>query len=331
MVLRQLRGTGPGVIALITFFLLVLWAGAFVRPATAAGLSGDLYAMPLYGLLSGLLLKIPYAGILFMVLLAGITAATLVNFNTTDFFMGERTFLPAFFYILMTGLFTRLHYLNPVLPASMFLLLAIMRINTSYRVEGVAYSFFDAGLLIGTGSLFYANLIWFIVVIFAGIAIYRNLNLRELITAIVGVLTPLVLTLAYYYLAGKDLKALADTALKNILLVPGKDIFSRAEVTILIVAGLTGLVTAGYLFMNMGSMKIRSRKTFYLLGWIFLATMGIYFLVPAVSVEIVWIVLFPFCYFMSFFFAGLRRKIVRETIFYIFLALVLLMQVLYLV
>jgi hypothetical protein len=178
MVLRQFRGTGPGVIALIVIAFLALWGGTLAVPVQGSDFVYDTHPLPLYALLKSLNDAFPFAAMILVMAIAGIIAILLVNFNTTDFFIGERTFLPAFIYVILTGLFTRLHYMNPVLPASLFLLLAIIRINSSYREEGVAYSFFDAGIFTGLGSLIYGNLVWFLVLIFIGVIIFRPVSLR---------------------------------------------------------------------------------------------------------------------------------------------------------
>ncbi len=93
-------------------------------------------------------------------------------------------------YILFSGFFPSLQTLNPVIPAAVFLMLAIRRIMDGYRKQGTAYNFFDAGILISTGSLFYGDLIWFGLLVIIGIVILRSVNLLELLTALLGLLTP---------------------------------------------------------------------------------------------------------------------------------------------
>ena len=126
---------------------------------------------------------------------SAIISFLLVNFNTTSFFINERTYLPALFYILAGGFFPEYQSLNPALPASLFLMLAIIRIMDGYRKAGIANNFFDAGILISTGSLFYANLIWFGLLIIIGIALIRTVNLSDIAIAILGLLTPYLITI----------------------------------------------------------------------------------------------------------------------------------------
>ena len=78
----------------------------------------------------------------------------------------------------------------------------------SYRIPGIAYNFFDAGILIGIGSLFYANLIWFGLLLIIGIAILRTGNIKEIAISVIGLVTPYVMTFGIYYVWGKILRVL---------------------------------------------------------------------------------------------------------------------------
>ena len=174
MLLRQFKGTGPGTIFLISVTLLAVWASAFIRLKSHFSLYFDLYPMPLYGILSAIIGTNPLPGIIFSLLLVSVMAFLIVNLNTNIFFINERTFLPALFYILISGLLPQYQLLNPAIFSAIFLMLAIRRIVDAYQVSGTAYSFFDAGILIGTGSLFYANLVWFALLIIIGILLLRT-------------------------------------------------------------------------------------------------------------------------------------------------------------
>jgi hypothetical protein len=331
MILRLFKGTGPGVIFLISVTLLLLWAGSLINPAVDQVSLYEKHPLPLYSLLKTLLGSIPFAGVLFSLLVVTLIAVMLVNFNTADFFIHERTFFPAFFYFLLSGIFPGYQLLNPVIPASLFLLFALIRINDVYRKSGTANNFFDAGLLIGTGSLFYGNLIWFALLILIGIAVYRSFNLIELATSFIGLVTPWILTFSFYYIFGKDPLSLFTLLKNNLAEVPDLYVFSKAELLVLLLISLVILVSFVYLLMTMNSKKIKSRKTFYLLIWVLLISVALYVFVPSVSVEIVWLLFIPFSYLLTHYFLFIKKGIFREILFYLLLSQVLLMQVLYMV
>jgi hypothetical protein len=256
-------------------------------------------------------------------------AVLLVSFNTTVFFINERTFLPAVIYILLTGVFPYYQLLNPVLPASVLLMIAIMRIMEAYRKNVTAFNFFDASVLIGTGSLFYANIIWFGLLAIIGIAILRTWNMKEILLAILGLATPLIIVAGIYYVAGKDLQSLLSSSLYNLFGEAGKYYFSRITVTGLIIIGLAIILSLFYLFSVLNSKKIKSRKTFTLLNWTLLISLVLFFSVPSASVEMIFIGAIPVSYIMAHYFVFSRNKIVPGIFFTAIFLTVAVIQVLF--
>jgi hypothetical protein len=104
MILRIFKGTGPGVILLITVTIVATWISAFIHPSEVTSLQFDSNPMPLFDLLTAVIGNGGHPGVVFAFLMAGFISFLVVNFNTTSFFINERTYLPALFYIL-SGLF----------------------------------------------------------------------------------------------------------------------------------------------------------------------------------------------------------------------------------
>jgi hypothetical protein len=329
MLLRFIKGTGPGVIFLIIVTLAAIWISAFIKSPVDSVLRYETDPMPLYSLLKQVVGNNHILGVAFSFILVSVMAFLLVNFNTTVFFINERTYLPALIYVLIGGFFPEYQTLNPVLPASIFLMLAIIRIMDGYRKPGIAYNFFDAGILIGTGSLFYANLIWFGLLIIIGIALLRTGNLGEIIISVLGLITPYLITFGLYYVIGYDLATLASLVRDNLFGNSDGYLFPRLTIVALILAGIGILVSIGFLLMLMNTKKIKSRKTFFLLLWTFIVSIGIYFL-PSASVEIVWLTAIPVSYFMAHYFIFVKKKLVPEIYFSVLFIIVLLIQIWYL-
>ena len=330
MLLRFFKGTGPGVIFLIIVTLMAIWVSAFLNPPIDSVFHYETDPMPLYGLLKLVIGNNHFLGVGFSISMVSLMSFLLINFNTTVFFINERTYLPALLYILFGGLFPQYQLLNPVLPASLFLMLAIIRIMDGYRKPETAYNFFDAGILISTGSLFYANLIWFGLLVIIGIALLRTGNLREIVISILGLITPYLLTFGLYYVIGKDLEALLSLVENNLFGRSADYLFPRLTMIALIFTGIIILVSIAYLIMLMNTKKIKSRKTFSLLIWVFLISIGIYFVLPSVSVEIVWLTGIPVSYFLAHYFVFVKKKIVPEIFLSVLFVFILLIQIWYL-
>jgi hypothetical protein len=327
MLLRLFKGTGPGVMFFIIITLVAVWISAFLNAQTDSLSPYETNPMPLYILMKIVIGSNHFLGVLFSFSMVSLIAFLLVNFNTNVFFINERTFLPALIYILISGLFPKCQLLNPALPASIFLILAVIRIVDSYRKPGTAYNFFDAGILISTGSLFYANLIWFGLLLIIGIAILRTGNFREIAISVIGLITPYLIAFGIYYVTGLDLAALLSLIEDNLFGRSGDFIFSRLTIVVLIYTGLIILLSIVYLFMGLNSKKIKSRKTFSLLNWVFLISMAVYIVLPSVSVEIVWLTGIPVSYFLTHYFVFVKKKIVPEIFFSVLFALILLIQI----
>jgi hypothetical protein len=330
MFLRFFKGTGPGVLLLIIFTLAAVWASAFLYPSTDAISCYETDPMPLYRLLKFVIGSKPLPGVVFSFSLVSVMAFLLVNFNTRVVFINERTFLPALIYIISGGLFPQFQLLNPVLPASIFLMMAINRIIDSYHEQGIAYNFFDAGILISTGSLFYANMIWLGLLIIIGISLLRTGNLIEIAVSLIGLVTPYLLTAGLYYITGKEVAALLSTVSYNLFSRTAGYVFSGLTQVTLIFTGILILVCVAFLIKLMSTKKIKSRKTFSLLLWVFLISAGIYVVLPSVSVEIVWIISIPVSYFLTHYFVFPKKKLVPEILFFVLFALVFMIQLWYL-
>jgi hypothetical protein len=328
MILKVFRSTGPGVIFLIVIALAALWIGAFIDPQAPGMSVYEARPMPLYGILKFLAGNHPLQGVIISFLVLSLMLFLLVNFNTSVFFINERTFFPAVIYLFITALFPENQVLNPVLPAALFLMLALIRIMDAYRKPGIAFNFFDAGILISVGSLFYANLIWFGLLVIIGIALLRTWNIKEIAVSLLGLVTPYILTIGLYYVLGKDIPSFLTDFRDNLFHKTTGYHFSHLTIILIIYAALLVLASIGFLMIRMNAKKIKSRKTFYILLWGLVISLALYLLLPSVSVEMIWITGIPASYFLVHYFVFVRKKLIPEIVFTGFFLLILLVQIL---
>jgi len=328
MLLKIFKGTGPGVIFLILLTLGLLWISAFLHPQQVSLPVYEAKPMPLYALMRQIIGLKPLGSLLSTLVLLGLMLFLISNFNTTIFFINERTFLPVLFYVLLSAVFPQNQTINPALPAAVFMILALLRIMDAYRKQGIAYNFFDAGIFIGIGSLFYANLIWFGIVIFAGIVLLRTVNIKEIAVSLLGLLTPYVIIIGFFYVTDRNIGMFLSDINENIFGNTHSFLFDRYTVLVLIYIALMLLISITFLFSRLNIKKIKSRKTFYLLLWVFAVSLLLYFFIPAVSVEMMWIAGIPASYFLAHYFVFLKQKILPEIFFTVFCLLILLLQVL---
>jgi hypothetical protein len=327
MLVKKLRTTGPDIVFLIFIIALIFWLRAFIHPQVPSDTGYDIKPMPFFGILLSISGFNQFLSIIVAFLLMLLLSFLIVNFNTTLFFINERTFLPAFLYILLTGFFPNQLVLNPVVPAASFLILAIKRIMEAYQVQGTAYSFFDAGMLISVGSLFYANLIWFGILLMAGIAILRSTGLKESIVSVIGLITPLFIVYGFMYVAGKDMSALLSDVFYNMF---GKEATYRMPLILIVISIITGiifLVSVAQLISVINIKKVKSRKTFTLLFWTFFIAAALYIFLTSVSVEIIWLINIPAAYFISHYFVFSRSRIIPDIMLWTIIIMAVIVQV----
>ena len=264
--------------------------------------------MPLFGILLTLTNFSPFISVLAAFLLTLLVSYLLVNFNTSAFFISERTFLPAIVYALLTAIFPEFQVLNPVLPAAVFLILAIRSIVESYKVYGTAFSYFDAGILIGTGSLFFAPLIWMGILLLAGIVILRTVNIKEIIISILGIATPLFIVYGIMYVSGKDMAEQLSAVSWNLFGKESGFAVTGIKLAIIITAAVMILIAVAQLVPALNMKKIKSRKTLTLLFWSFLIALGVTILSGSVSGEMHWLLIIPPSYFLTHYFVFSRSK-----------------------
>ncbi|MBN1107838.1 MAG: hypothetical protein JXR66_04790 [Bacteroidales bacterium] len=324
------KGTGPGVIAAIVLTLLLLWIRPFADPAGAGMQIYETSPMPLYELLRALMGRSLIPGVITSFLFLSLMLFLLVHFNTTLFFINQRTFLPALIYLLLTSLVPDNQVFNPVLPAALLLMLALIRIMDAYRKQGVAYNFFDAAFLISAGSLFYAGVLWFGVLAIVGIAILRRVTLTEILISVPGILTPYLLAAGFYYVSGRDVMVLLEGTWMNLFEEVSSFDFSPEQVVALTYSGLFLVVSIIFLTARLNGKKISSRKTFFLLLWTLLISFLVYFASPAVSVEMMWLAAIPASYIMSHYLVFSPARVMPRLIFSGLVLMVIMVQVFYL-
>ncbi|HUS86179.1 MAG TPA: hypothetical protein VMW76_02980 [Bacteroidales bacterium] len=326
MLLKLYRGIGPGTGLIILITAVLIWIQDFIDPVTP-GYYHDIDPMPLYELFLRLLSGRQLIVTMLIFIMVLIISAYLVRFNTRLFFINERTFLPASLYILLSGYLPGLQVCYPVVPAALFLLIALDRIISSYRKPGVAYNFFDAALLIGIGSMFYFNVIWFYLIVIIGILLIRTINMREITISLFGLITPYLVLYAYYYIAGKDINLLNKLLLSNITTIVPEYYWSPLLIILSILNSLILIIAMLHLWRGFNKKKVQSRKTFSILIWILLIATGVYLLVPTVSIEMMYIFLVPLVYIVTHFLIFLRNKKIANIIFVIILLSVIILNV----
>ena len=327
MVLRLLKRTGPGVLFIILVIFSAVWAGAFLNPHSPVAFAYETEPMPLYALLKLVFGSNSLYGLIFTVSQVAVVAFLLTTINSSGGLNDEKSLLPALIYILFGGFFPQYQVFNPALTASVFLLIAISRIMDGYNKPGIIYNFFDAAFLISTGSLFYVNLIWFGVLVFIGIAILRTGNITELAISVAGLIAPYFITFGILYVAGRDPFELWQLVVVNLFEKIDFYHFTILSLVAVFIVVTGVLASIGNLARLMNTKKIKSRKIFSLQVSTFLISVVIFFAVPSASIEMIWLMIIPASYFLSFYFIYTKKRLIPELYFLVLLLIVFFIQI----
>lgn len=326
MVLKFFKSIRPATIVMIFVCGGLIWLRSFIFPAEVV-FSFEADPMPLAQLLYRFL---PAHNILSSILaffLWMIHSFLLVRLNTKFFFLNERSFLPAFFFILSSGIFLPLQRLNPVIISSLILLITLERIFISNRQVKTVFSFFDAGLLIGIGSLFYANFIFYFAIVWIGLILIRPFKWREWLSSVIGLVTPFVFTASYYCLRNDDIIDFFNKCTRNINLPFEYVHFDLPVITLLSYTGIMIVVASFQMIWIFSTKKVSSRKFFKLVFWVFILTIGFYFAIPSASIELLIFLFIPVSYLLTNFFLCLKTRWLGEILFLIFFAGIIFIQI----
>ncbi len=324
--IRFFRGSGAGPVLLLILTALALWLNYFLSPPQA-GLTAEGLPMPLWGIITRALSGSPLIAVFVSFVLVLAISFLMVRFNTSIFFIPRRTFLPALLYLILYSVFPGEMILNPALPAALLILSGLWRMISSYRVNGMTFKFFDAAILISSGGLFYGGSVWFILLVFIGALVLRSPDARELTLAAVGAVLPWVVMYAAWYIAGESPGELTEIIGHNLFDQAPSFEWSRTLIILLIIVGLNFLPTLLYLFREMPTYKIRSRKTFELFIWMLAISALAFLFIPAVSAEMAALAALPVAFIMANQNVFTRRVIFTEILFWLMVAMLVVSRV----
>jgi hypothetical protein len=263
-----------------------------------------------------------FIALVFVVLLAFI----IIQLNTNYAFIRVRTFLPANIFVLIVSGLLAMHTLHPVYFGLLFLLLSVNRIFQSADKSKVFPNAFDSGFLLGIGSLFYFNLIFYFPITWIGFSIIRKRSeWRNYVLPIVGLFIPWLFAYSYYYFFS-DPKLLLESINQNFL---SRNKLFIENIPLVIYIGFlifSTLLSSIFLLSQYDEKKINTRKYFQIFFLIFIISLILLAVVPSVSQEILIILAFPLTCLVANYLIFMKRQFWGNVFMYAFIALVIYLQ-----
>ncbi|MFC2104078.1 DUF6427 family protein [Bacteroidota bacterium] len=328
MLANILKSNQPFVIVFLVISGAMLWFFSLIEPV-AIIIPSDAIKMPFYDIISS---NVKYNSVLSLLVtffLVLIQAFLLVQFNKKHILINYRTYLPAFFYILISSSFVQLQRLNPVIIGTIFIFIALNFLFITYRSEYTLNKIYLAGFFISLASFFWAPLASFILVIFISLLILRPFVGREWIVGILGFLTPVIFVFVYYFvfLEENKLIELLNSLIANLEIVKtfhslhfSYYIFYSFLFTIIILASYT-------LVRNYQKKKIKTRKYFEIYWWIFLISLGLFLVFKNVSYDIIYLMSIPISFLLTDYFYSIKKTGYLNGVLLIFIGLLVYIQI----
>ena len=309
MLSNILKSNQPFVIVLIILSGTLLWFYSFIDPL-AITIPSDSINMPFYEFIAGNIQYNSFLSLLITFLLVLLQAFLLVQFNKKHILINYRTYLPAFFYVIISSSFIQLHRMNPVIIGGIFIFIAINFLFSTYRTEYALDRLYLAGFFVSIASLFWGPLAIFVLIIWISLSILRPFIGREWIVSLLGFLTPYLFVFVYYFvfLEERELVRLIDHFIANFSLIKtfyslhfSYYIFYGFLVLIIIVASYT-------IVSNYQKKKIKTRKYFEINWWLFFITLGLFIIFKNVTYEIIYLMSIPISFLLTNYFYATKKS-----------------------
>ena len=284
MLFKSVHSSHLSALVISIFALLVLWSRLYIIDM-AHITAFDNPTMPLW---NAIIIPVfgysKFTAAILSTALAFLTAFSLNRVILKFGLLQQQSMLPFLVYALLAGAFLSVQKLNPIWIYTLFYVLGIEQLFSGVSTRKPQVKCFNASLLVGIGSLFFAKGLILFVIFFLVMAILRIANYKTIIASLMGLVFPFALAFAYYFYTDNAITFLSEIN-ENLFSNPGQynhSIFSKIYIGILILLNIISVVLS---FGYMSSQKILTRRYFRCFTWMLFIICG-FVLTPFFSMEI---------------------------------------------
>jgi hypothetical protein len=244
--------------------------------------------------------------------------ALIISLLSYEFqFLQHRTFLPGILYVSIVSSFPSLQTFHPVYPATLFVLLSVYFIFSTYHRKNEISSTFNASFLLSIGALFYLPVLTLMPLIWISIfVLQKSDNWRLLVIPLIGITLPWLLLWAFLFVSGSD-QTFISSIIFGMKSVNNQFLFN---IGFLIVTCFIFLLSSAGSIALVNSVSIRkmsTRKYFIILYWMLGLIIPSVFLFPSTGLGIIAISTVPVSFLISHFFMSGKRGFWKELFFFL--------------
>jgi len=300
---------------------ILLWYRSFQSPPSIEGFA-NIGVMPLYALIMSSMKDMAFWQVIsgFILVLANSFLITRICSSFILFKKGSP--LPGIIYLLVVSSWKVLQTLHPVHFATLCILITLFYIFDTYQKELEISFTFNASFLLALASMFYLPaaillpLIWISVFI-----LQKSDNWRLLFVPVFGFIVPWLFLFSFAFMSD-TLGKLISTLNVIIWAANGGYLMDPLFLTMSAFMGFLMLLGTISFLTFYQYFKVSSRKFFVVFYWM-LAIIGISALsFSTIGIEVVALVTIPASFLISIFFLSGTKTFWKETIFFLFLVLI---------
>lgn len=182
--------------AIFAIVLVLTWLPAIVNPVLPVVTPSD---GPLYLILVSWLQAYPILTVAVALSLVVIQSLILFYVYQANGFFKRSNFLPAIIILLTYSWNSDFQTLHAILPAGIFVIIALNSIMGMYGRQAAYHQVFTATFSIGIASLFYLPLAYLLIMIWFTLITYRISTWREYAISIIGFILPIVYYISWLF------------------------------------------------------------------------------------------------------------------------------------
>lgn len=226
----------------------------------------------------------------------------------------QNSYIPVFLYVLFVSSFGDLLVLNPVLIANTVILVSLNKIFNFYENENIL-TVFNVATFISIASIFYFPFALMLFLILISIGVYRLLHWRIFVVSIMGFLLPYVFLFCYYFwfeqveLFVKYFIQFDITFTFEIISLQKEFLYVSMFLLLLVIVSIFKIL------LEQQEKKIKIRKRYVILIWMFLLSIGSLFISKHSSYSKYIVFSIPVTVFFTNYLLLIKNKWISEFVF----------------
>ncbi|MFM6976640.1 MAG: DUF6427 family protein [Sphingobacteriaceae bacterium] len=223
--------------------------------------------------------------------------------------IGKSSFMPALLFVVCGSFVTSFAFFSPVMLCNFLIIWLLNRFLNLYRQGEIRSLIYDAGMVIGIGTLIYEPFVLIFPLLWISLMIFRPFNWREWVIGMMGFLTVLFF-LGFYYYWNNSLALFSEVWLPEYTpgIIQSINYWMLAPLFVIIVLGLIQLRA------NFFRSVVHIRKSYQLLL--------VFFLLALASAVPKWgnadhllLALAPVCVLLAYYFQHAGKRWFYESLF----------------